>query len=148
MFESRYSFVDSDIKPQEIKSAFLRELVGIYDTYLAGEHPLDLHLVDPYQRFFFTVADKSILFEDHKHRSNFLYLPYVRMIYTVPHHRRKGIQKQILNDLKDVSDNCGHSFCICADPFQLKGFGRETNAKECLLKMVNHRHNLLLLNRE
>jgi hypothetical protein len=60
------------------------------------------------------------------------------MIYTVPHHRRKGIQNRILNDLKDVSDSCGHSFCICADPFQLKGFGRETNAKESLLKMVNN----------
>jgi len=137
MRSARYSHIDEDIEPQRIRSRFLRELIGIYDTYLVAEDPLDLMLVDPAKKFFVTVSDKTILFRHKKHPENFVFLPYVRMIYVVRHHRGKGVQRGLLEEFKTISDDVGESFAICADPFVLNGTDREMDAHQAMVKLWN-----------
>ena len=99
MFENRHAFVSESVDNQKVRSDFTRQLIGIYDTYLLNDDPLDFMLVDPYQKFFVTVSDLAILFESQVDSNRYVVLPYVRMIYVVRHHRGKGIQHGLLGSL-------------------------------------------------
>ena len=138
MFENRYATVSESVDPQKVRSDFTRELIGIYDTYLLNDDPLDFMLVDPYQKFFLVVSDLAILFESQVDSDRYTVLPYVRMIYTVRQHRSKGIQRALLEELKAIADDVGQSFSIVADPFVLGGTQRELNAYEAIGKLEHN----------
>ena len=135
MFESRHATVSNNIEPKQIRSDFTRELIGLYDTYLMSDDPLDLMLVDPYQKFFIVATDLCIIFESKLDSDNYVALPYVRMIHVVSHQRRRGLQGRILEELKGIADDVGESFSIVADPFVLGGDERELNAYQCIAKL-------------
>jgi len=138
MFENRYATVSESVDPQKVRSDFTRELIGIYDTYLLNDDPLDFMLVDPYQKFFLVVSDLAILCESQVDSDRYTVLPYVRMIYTVRQHRSKGIQRALLEELKAIADDVGQSFSIVADPFVLGGTQRELNAYEAIGKLEHN----------
>jgi len=138
MFNSRRSEISDDVDIHQIKSRFLAELVGIYDTYLWNNDPLDLILVDPYSKFFFVVSDLTILFQSEFDQDKYCFLPYVRMIWVARHHRKRGIQSRILDEMKSISDDVAESFSITADPFDLTGSGREVTALDGIRKLYEN----------
>tara|TARA_Y100000361_G_C11159406_1_gene346214 strand:+ start:107 stop:739 length:633 start_codon:yes stop_codon:yes gene_type:complete len=138
MFSSRRAEISDDIDIHRIKSTFLSELVGTYDTYLWGEEPLDIVLVDPYSKFFFVVSDLAILFSSEFDSDKYCFLPYVRMIWVARHQRSRGLQRRILEEMKEVSDDVGQSFAVVADPFELTGTGREVTAYDGIRKLFEN----------
>jgi len=95
-------------------------------------------LVDPYSKFFFVVSDLSIMIGGDSDPDRYCFLPYVRAIYVLRHHRRNGLQGRILEEMKDLSDDVGQSFSIVADPFDLTGVGREVTAHEAIRKFYTN----------
>lgn len=155
MFNSRRATIDPDINVEGLRSCIVREMIGSYDSY-AGESASDeIFFIDPYQRFFFSMLDSHCEFradigdyidketgeldkEYYSIGTASIELPVFRVIYTLRHHRGKGIQQRILEEVKEVSDACGESFAIFADPFIISGFGREVTASEALMKFVRN----------
>ena len=138
MFDTRRAEISDDIDINRIKSKFISEMVGLYDTYLMSDDPLDLVLVDPYSKFFLVVTDLAIMFISKSNGNNYCFLPYVRMIHCVRHQRGKGIQRRILEEMKDISDDVGESFAIVADPFELTGNGPEVTAYDAIRKLFEN----------
>jgi len=136
VFNTRHAIISSDVDVGSVRSRFTRELIGLYDTYLLNDDPLDFVLVDPYQRFFVVASDLAILFESQIDSDRYVVLPYIRMIFVVRHRRGTGIQSGLLEELKSVSDSVAESFAIVASPFVLCGTGRETNAYEAIGKLT------------
>jgi GNAT superfamily N-acetyltransferase len=130
-------------------------MLGQYDSFTEDSRSEEIFFVDPYQKFFFSMLDSSCEFQldiadyidDETGELNEEYFSIerttvemfvFRVIYTVPHHRGKGIQRRILEEIKGVADDCGESFAIFADPFRISGFGRETTASEALVKFTQN----------
>lgn len=155
MFQSRDARVDPDINVGRIRSRIVRNMIGQYDCFTEYEGSEEIFFVDPYQKFFFSILDTACEFRldladffneetgelDEEYfttgRTDVV-LPVFRVIYTVRHHRGKGIQWQILHEIKGVADECGESFAIFADPFRISGFGSELNASDALVKFVQN----------
>jgi hypothetical protein len=138
MFSSRCAEISEDVDIRRIKSRLMSELVGTYDTYLWSDNPLDLVLVDPYSKFFFVVTDLSIMFNSKSDDDKYCFLPYIRMIWVAKHRRGKGIQRKILDEMKDISDDVAESYCIVADPFKLDGAGPEVTAYDGIRKLYQN----------
>jgi len=155
MFRTRRARVDPDINVERIRSRIVRNMIGQYDCFTEDERSEEIYFIDPYQKFFFSMLDSGCEFrlgfadfineetgeldeEFFSTRRTDVVLPVFRVIYTVRHHRGKGIQRQILEEIKGVADECGESFAIFADPFKLSGFGSELNASEALVKFVQN----------
>jgi len=139
MFESRKASISDDIEPKLIRSEFTRELIGLYDTFLMNDElPIDLLLVDPYQKFFMVATDLCIIFESKLDSDNYVALPYVRMIYVLPSRRGIGLQARLLGELTGIADDVGESFAIVADPFVLGGNERELNVYQSIAKLKEH----------
>ncbi len=162
MFSSRYADVDPDIQPELIRSKLIRKMIGHYDCLTGAEGDSEIYFVDPYGNFFFTLSDRFSRYElnmmdyinedatDEQVRDWFdsdsykefcrinktVELPICRMIYVVPHRRGQGFQRKLIDELKKVADEVGEGFCLFADPFVLEGQGREVNAREALVKMI------------
>lgn len=155
MFQSRYARVDPDINVGRIRSRIVSNMIGQYDCFTENEGSEEIFFVDPYQKFFFSILDTACEFRldladffneetgelDEEYfttgRTDVV-LPVFRVIYTVRHHRGKGIQRRVLEEIKGVADDCGESFAIFADPFRISGFERELNASEALVKFVQN----------
>lgn len=160
MFNSRRARTDPDIDPRLIESSIIKEMIPLYDSYICSRGDDELHFFDGYQRYYFTMLDTGAEYkvdisdywkddpeinedwfssDDYKRYSQFsgykVRLPTLRMIYIVPHHRRKGLQRRLLEEVKEAADRTGESIAIFADPMKLSGYGRETNAVECLQKL-------------
>ena len=138
MFDARRAEISEDIDINRIKSKFISEMVGVYDTYLWNDDPLDLILVDPYSKFFFVVTDLAIMFMSKSDEGKYCFLPYIRMIWVAKHQRGKGLQRTILDEMKDISDDVGESFAIVADPFLLTGNGPEVTAYDAIRKLLEN----------
>lgn len=159
MFNSRRARTDPDIDPALIESKIIKEMIPLYDSYIIERGDEELHFFDGYQRYYFTMLDTGANYrvdisdywkdgeinddwfnsEDYKRYQQFsslkVTLPTLRMIYIVPHHRGNGLQRRILEEVKEAADRTGESISIFADPIKLSGYGRETNAVECLQKL-------------
>lgn len=155
MFQTRWAKVDPDIDVGRIKSCIVRAMIGQYDCYTEDSRSDEIFFVDPYKKFFFSMLDSLCEFKldladyidedkreiDKEYLSipcTVVELPVFRVIYTVRHHRGKGIQRTILEEIKGVADECGESFAIFADPFKISGAGRELNASEALVKFLQN----------
>jgi GNAT superfamily N-acetyltransferase len=155
MFQTRRARVDPDINVGRIRSRIVRNMIGQYDCFTEDSRSEEIFFVDPYQKFFFSMLDSVCEFrlgfgdfineetgeldeEFFSTRRTDVVLPVFRVIYTVRHHRGKGIQRRVLEEIKGVADECGESFAIFADPFKISGFGRELNASEALVKFVQN----------
>ena len=154
MFRTRHAHTDPDINVDLIRSRLIKKMLGQYDTYTTTEGDPEITFMDPYQRFFFAILDcqaeykldimdyigeeyeyDSELMRHYRENDTSITLPTFRIFWTVPHHRGKGIQRKVLDEIKKASDEVKESFCIYADPFKLSGLGRETNAWEGLQKL-------------
>lgn len=139
MFQPRYTHVGDAVDLSEIRYPMVKEMVGQYDTY--KEEDGEYLFIDPYGKFFFTLSDTGVPFKVEPDdcididewislKVKEYNLPIIRMIYVVPHQRRRGLQKRIVNEVIAIAEAVGNSFCIFADPFKLSGYGRETTALE------------------
>ena len=162
MFSSRYAEVDPDIKPELIRSKLIREMIGQYDCLTENVGDSEIYFLDPYGNYFFTLSDRfsryelsmmdyvkqdateeevkawfdSEAFNQYVKINTTIELPICRMIYVVPHRRKQGYQRKLVKELMGVADRVGEGFSMFADPFVLDGMGREVNAKQAFLKML------------
>ncbi len=160
MFNSRRAYTDPDINLDLIRSKILREIITQHDAYCPKKgDQQEITLVDGYQRYFLRMLDigaeykldimdymeeefdfDSPLQTRYRENNHSIFLPTLRLVYVVPHHRGKGIQRQVLNELKAIADEVGESFALFTDPLILSGRGRETNAVECMAKFDQNGH--------
>ena len=155
MLQIRYAKVDPDINVGRIRSRIVHNMIGRYDCFTEDSRSEEIFFLDPYKKFFFAMLDSVCEFKldladyideetgelDEEYFSTGrtdVVLPVFRVIYTVPHHRGKGVQRRILEEIKGVADECGESFAIFADPFKISGIGSELNASEALVKFAQN----------
>tara|TARA_Y100000592_G_C5478527_1_gene323893 strand:+ start:2104 stop:2817 length:714 start_codon:yes stop_codon:yes gene_type:complete len=162
MFSARYADVDPDINPELIRSKLIRAMIGQYDCLTEEEGDSEIYFLDPYGNYFFTLSDNFSKYElstmdyipdgaceedisawfrgpsfaEYCRINEPVYLPICRMIYVVPHQRGKGFQRKLIKELMAMSDKVGEGFALFADPFVLDGPGRQVNAREAFLKML------------
>lgn len=156
MFQSRYAYTDPDIDVGLIRSKIIKEMIPNYDSYIAETGDSEITLIDGYKQYFLRMLDSyseyrlnsldyhrpdedydydSPLQKRYRDNNHTVHLPTLRIIYVVPHHRGKGIQKRVLGELKEIADEVGESFALFTEPLILSGYGRETNAVECMAKL-------------
>ena len=150
----RYAHTDPDIHPELIQSEIIKKMLGKYDAYT--EDNTEIFFIDPYENFFFSIADLhdsgvwehdmgEFLTEDGTIDEAYwdmplrrVELPVIRVIYIIPHRRRQGRLQRIAEDIKEVSDATGESIALFADPFRISGYGRELNARESFKKFMEN----------
>ena len=161
MFQTRRAYTDPDIDINLIKSPLIKEMITQYDSYIKEVGDWEFTMIDGYKRYFLRMLDSYSEFsldladylpevEDEAEASDWLesesyrrynaanhtaYLPTLQIIYVCPHHRGKGIQAAALKQLKEIADDVGESFSLFCEPLILSGYGRESNAVECMAKL-------------
>ena len=161
MFQTRRAYTDPDIDINLIKSPLIKEMITQYDSYIKEVGDWEFTMIDGYKRYFLRMLDSYSEFsldladylpevedeaeagdwlESENYRrynaaNNTVYLPTLQIIYVCPHHRQKGIQAAALKQLKEIADDVGESFSLFTEPLILSGYGRETNAVECMAKL-------------
>ncbi len=161
MFQTRRAYTDPDIDINLIKSPLIKEMITQYDSYIKEVGDWEFTMIDGYKRYFLRMLDSYSEFsldladympevEDEAEARNWLesesyrrydeanhtvFLPTLQIIYVCPHHRGKGIQAAALEQLKEIADDVGESFSLFTEPLILSGYGRETNAVECMTKL-------------
>lgn len=161
MFQTRRAYTDPDIDINLIKSPLIREMITQYDSYIERPGDTEFTMIDGYKRYFLRMLDSYAKydlnmvdfmpknatqeeanewwsnggFDRYREVSHTVYLPTLRIIYVCPHHRQKGIQAKALELLKEIADEVGESFSLFTEPLVLSGYGRETNAVECMIKL-------------
>ena len=150
----RYAHTDPDIHPELIQSEIIKNMLGKYDSYTQDNQ--EIFFIDPYQNFFFSIADihdggvwqhdiGDFLTEEGELDEAYwqmpirrVHLPVIRAIYVIPHRRGQGRLQRIIEDIKEVADATGENVALFADPFKISGYGRELNAIEAFKKFMEN----------
>lgn len=132
---------DPDINPNQIDSPIVRRCLEHYTAY---DNDDEICFLDVQNRYFFTMLQRKVQYsrlqtleiDDWDPGTPLFYdVPILRAVYTVKHHRGKGLQAGLLDQLKAWSEEYAEAFAVYADPYQLKRNGLpERNAAEALIK--------------
>jgi GNAT superfamily N-acetyltransferase len=142
---------DEDVDLSRIESPILKMLYFQYDSIFSGDHDNndDIHFFDREGRYFFTFtdaccrvyADMNKLDESERASvsTNLSFAaPVLRAIYVLKDFRSRGLQKELLDSIKELSEESGESFIAIADPFKIKNCPYEHTAKEAFSKLIHN----------
>lgn len=122
--------IDEDIDLSRIFSPNLKLLCLKYKSIFAGTHENvdDIHFFDKYKRFFFTFTDSICnIYGDSEHctheeivntKGDFAFsAPILRAIYVLKGYRKKGLQQELIEDIKSVCEETAEPVVAIADPY-------------------------------
>jgi len=141
MIINRVRHTDPDINVNRIDSPIVRRALEDYTAY---ENDDEICFVDIQNRYFFTMMQRKVQYsrlssldiDNWDPLSPLFYdVPILRAVYTVKHHRGKGLQARLLDTLVGWCEEYAEPLAVYTDPYQLKRNGMpERNATEALLK--------------
>ena len=137
----RRLMTDPDINISRIDSPIVRRCLEYYTAYDNGD---EICFIDVHNRYFFTMLQRKVSYSRMMTMNMDAWdpgtplshdVPILRAVYTVRHHRGKGLQATLIQQLIEWAEEYGEAFAVYADPYQLKRNGMpERNATEALCK--------------
>ena len=142
---------DEDLDVSKIFSMNLKILCFQYENMFFGtdetQHENSVHFFDERKRYFFSFTDavcnipgepayltkeeRSLVDEDF-----YVFAPILQAIYCLKDWRGYGLQKEIIDSLKDVSDETGEPIVAVADPFIINKSCYENNVQHALYRLM------------
>ena len=138
---------DEDINVSKIFSMNLKILCFKYESLFFGseenQYDSSVHFFDDRQRYFFSFTDAvcnlpgdpSALTKEEREEVDedfYVFAPILQAIYCLKDWRGYGLQKEIIESLKEVSEETGECIVAVADPYIINDSCYEYNIKHAL----------------
>lgn len=144
---------DEDINVSKIFSMNLKILCFQYESLFFGseetQYDNSVHFLDKRKRYFFSFTDSvcnipgnpAVLSKEERANIGedfYVFAPILQAIYCLKDWRGYGLQKEIIESLKEVSDETGECIVAVADPYVINDSVYESNIKNALFRFMTN----------
>ncbi len=139
--------VDPDINRSKIECPIIQVLLDRYDSFCAenSEDSWDIYFY--FREGFFTFSQclnpiypdmTKVSWDDFDTEEMVLMPTILRCVWTCQDFRGRGIQNQLIEELKEISEQTNHSFCAYAFPFEINGCRYTASGRDALSKFLTN----------